>query len=140
MPQVTEEDDASRYGIIDEDENEDFEDQVPIANLAGMDFDMNQLDEDDIAPITKKEVNEEMNSLLGNKFKIKSNLFKKHPRIMKIEQETVIGVRCLCPGSWRPFEAYAISSNHTFELARLERNFKCHFFNFNRPEMNIYST
>lgn len=49
-------------------------------------------------------------------------------------------MKLCCPASWRPYDAYAVSSNGVFELARLERDFKCSFLGFNRPELKVYST
>jgi len=67
-------------------------------------------------------------------------MYQRNPRILKIEQESVLGVRCLCPPNMRPFEAYAVSSNGTFEFARLQRNFTCPILCFNRPELSVFKT
>jgi hypothetical protein len=72
--------------------------------------------------------------------KVNKKMFARSPRILKIEQESVLGVRTLCPASMRPFDAYAVSSNGTFELARLERPFKCPILWWNRPELMVYKT
>lgn len=105
-----------------------------------MNLDLDNMNEDDTAPITKQELNEEMDRLLQSKTQVKNGLFKKNKRLLKIEQESIVGLRCLCPPGWRPYEAYAISSNHTFEVARLERRFRCSLCIFNRPELQVFST
>ena len=79
---------------------------------------MDQLGEDDKKPVTRSEVKKEMGNMLKSHAKIKRKLYQKPKRILTIEQETVLGIRMMCPASWRPYEAYALSSNGVFEFAR----------------------
>lgn len=138
MPAVPDDDDNDLHNLYDL--IDPYGNDIPKANLDKMNLDLDNMQDDDTEPITKKELKAEIDKLLETQTKVKNHLFKKHPRLMKIEQESIVGLRCLCPPGWRPFEAYAISSNHTFELARLERRYRCSICWFNRPELQVYST
>ena len=46
-------------------------------------------------------------------------------KFMQIEQESILGPRFLCPASFRGFEAYAISSQESYEFARFSKTQKC---------------
>ena len=76
---------------------------------------------------------------MKHKQKVPLDLLNKKRRILKIEQEGVFASNVFCPSSYRPYEAYAVSSNSMFELARIERTLEC-----NRslllPEIQIYKT
>jgi len=81
-----------------------------------------------------------MKELLQRKKKIKSALYQRNPRILDIEQESVLLQKLVCPSSCRPFEAYALSNNGTFEFARLEREYKCTCMWYDRPQINVYKS
>ena len=138
--------DADETGFEKDNSNyvlsEGHDDRVVVQDLAGMkdEIGLENLYADDDRPVSSSEVSDELKKLLKTKHKVKSDLYQKNKRILKIEQETVIGVKLCCPASWRPFEAYAVSSNGVFELARLDRDFKCSLFGLNRPELKVYST
>ena len=59
---------------------------------------------------------------------------------MKMEQDSILGCRLLCNSDCRPYDAYAISSNNTFEFARFERQYRCTILCANRPELHVYRT
>jgi len=64
----------------------------------------------------------------------------KNERILKLEQDSILGCRTICSADCRPYDAYAISSNNTFEFARFERQFRCTILCANRPELHVYRT
>lgn len=52
----------------------------------------------------------------------------------------MISARSFCPASWRPFEAYSISSNGVFESARFQRSFKPTCLWWNRPQIKVFKS
>ena len=78
--------------------------------------------------------------MMASKLKVPKEFVSADKRILKIEQDSVLALRFFCPSSLRPFEAYAISSNGTFEFARFEKVFRCSIWGVNSPEINVYKT
>ena len=72
--------------------------------------------------------------------KIPKYFLSKNERILKIEQESILGCRMICNSDCRPYDAYAISSNNTFEFCRFEMQFRCTVLCLNRPELHVYRT
>lgn len=71
---------------------------------------------------TEEQLDRSLNELLKYRQKIPVSILEKNPRVLTIEQDSKVASRVFCPSSCRPFEAYALSSNGVFELARIERN------------------
>ena len=62
-------------------------------------------------------------------------MVSRSPKLLQIEQESVVAPRFYCPAEMRPYDAYMLSSNGTFELARLERP-----FTYCTPEVSVFKT
>jgi hypothetical protein len=61
-------------------------------------------------------------------------------RIMKIDEDSILCPRIFLPAFCRPFNAYAVSSNGIFEMARFERKYKFVLLCCNRPEILVFKT
>jgi hypothetical protein len=59
---------------------------------------------------------------------------------MKIDEDSILFTRICCPSQCRQFNAFAVASNGTFEFGRFERDYKCVFWLWNRPEIRVYKT
>ena len=77
--------------------------------------------------------------MMASKLKVPKEFVSADKRILKIEQDSVVALRFFCPSSMRPFDAYAISSNGTFEFARFEKVYQCSPCGVN-SEINVYKT
>ena len=80
-----------------------------------------------------------LDELLKRKKRVPLDLLNKKSRILKVEQEGTIASNLFCPSSYRPYDAYAVSSNSVFELARIERSLDCNK-TLLLPEIQIYKT
>lgn len=126
--------------MTDGDEPQDEPNNVDLAGMAH-EVDLEHMDLDGTGkPISSKEIDERLKELLKFKTKIKKSSQERNPRILKIEQESILLQKLMCPTSCRPYEAYAVSSNGTFEFARLERDFQCTFLAWQRPSINVYKS
>ena len=57
-----------------------------------------------------------------------------------MDEDSILCPMIFCPGSCRPFDSYAVSSNGIFELARFIREYRCTFLCYGRPEAMVYRT
>lgn len=81
-----------------------------------------------------------MQQMMASKLKVPKEFVSADKRILKIEQDSVVALRFFCPSSLRPFDAYALASNGTFEFARFEKVYQCSVCGVNKPEINVYKT
>ena len=114
-------DEPTDLGVIEKDL--DFEEFVKVTQAV---IDEEKLDRKSSAyrKLMQTRKQSVISTLDSKKTKIKKKYINLNPRILKVEQESMLCPRICCASYYRPYEAYAVSSNGSYEYGVMRKQFK----------------